>query len=328
MEKVDQIHMINQQFSDVQETLSEKRLDHRNVTKTVAKLGEDRSFYDTIDECPQCKQEVGSDHRSHILGVVEHEIQLSRNKIESLEVEITFLKSQYEIWEKNLSEIEGYNKEISVLNRSLANNNATVKAKKQAIDKINSDTSSIDEDKKVLRDFARSIIALSKQKQKLTESLHYLSAEQALLQDTGIKAKIIKQYIPIINKLVNKYLDELDFFCQFTLTENFEEEVKSRHRDTFRYESFSEGQKARIDMALMFAWRDVARLKNSVNCNLIWMDEIMDSSVDSPGADLLLELLSRQKNTNTFIISHRDGIADKFDQVLNISLKNNFTLLE
>jgi DNA repair exonuclease SbcCD ATPase subunit len=149
----------------------------------------------------------------------------------------------------------------------------------------------------------------------------------ALLQDTGIKAKVIKQYIPVINKQVNKYLNALDFFCNFNLDENFNEIVKSRHRDEFVYDSFSEGEKMRIDTSLVFAWRDIARMKNSVNTNLIVMDELFDSSLDQVGMELCINLLYGLKDSNVFVISHRESIADKFLSTIKFTKKNNFTIL-
>jgi DNA repair exonuclease SbcCD ATPase subunit len=146
--------------------------------------------------------------------------------------------------------------------------------------------------------------------------------------DNGIKAKIIKQYIPVINKLVNKYLNALDFFCNFNLDENFNEIVKSRYRDEFSYDSFSEGEKQRIDLAILMSWRDVARMKNSVSTNLVVFDELFDASLDQSGVDLAMSLINGMGDTNVFVISHKEGIADKFSNTIRFTKKNNFTVVD
>jgi len=153
---------------------------------------------------------------------------------------------------------------------------------------------------------------------------------QYVLKDGGIKSKIIKQYVPVINKYINKYLSSMDFFVDFSLDENFEETIKSRNRDIFSYESFSEGEKFRINLAVLFAWRSIAKLRNSINTNLLIMDEVMDSSLDQAGTEEFLKiLLQLTKDTNTFIISHKtDALYDKFDRVLEFQKKKNFSMVK
>ena len=151
----------------------------------------------------------------------------------------------------------------------------------------------------------------------------------AMLKDGGIKSRIIKQYIPIINKLINKYLSALDFFVQFELNESFEETIKSRYRDTFSYESFSEGEKMRLNLAILFTWRAVAKLRNSINTNLLVLDEVFDSSLDINGTDEFMKMLNGlTKDTNTFIISHKsDALIDKFESILKFQKVKNFSKL-
>jgi energy-coupling factor transporter ATP-binding protein EcfA2 len=148
-----------------------------------------------------------------------------------------------------------------------------------------------------------------------------------MLKDGGIKTRIIKQYLPIMNKLINKYLAEMDFFVSFNLDENFNESIKSRHRDEFTYDSFSEGEKMRIDLALLFTWRAVAKLKNSANTNLLILDEVFDSSLDAAGTDEFMRILNNLvKNTNVFVISHKGEILfDKFKSVLKFEKRKNFS---
>jgi ABC-type Mn2+/Zn2+ transport system ATPase subunit len=156
-----------------------------------------------------------------------------------------------------------------------------------------------------------------------------IDTAMALLKDGGIKTKIIKQYVPIINKLVNKYLDRMGFFVNFNIDENFNEVIKSRYRDEFSYANFSEGEKTRIDLALMFTWRAIAKMKNSVNTNLLILDEILDGSLDANGTDEFLKIIQTlTDDTNTFIISHKtDTIADKFDKTYRFEKIRNFSRL-
>jgi DNA repair exonuclease SbcCD ATPase subunit len=154
-----------------------------------------------------------------------------------------------------------------------------------------------------------------------------LNAAGVVLKDGGIKSKIIKQYIPVINKLINKYLSSMEFMCQFELDENFNETIKSRYRDEFSYASFSEGEKMRIDLAILFTWRAVAKLRNSINTNLLIMDEVFDSSLDSNGTEEFLKVIkSLTSDTNTFIISHKgDQLQDKFDRCIVFEKHKNFS---
>jgi len=161
----------------------------------------------------------------------------------------------------------------------------------------------------------------------LVEEMHYHSVASSLLKDSGIKAKIIRFYLPVINKTINKYLVSMDFFANFTLDEEFNETIKSRYRDTFSYMSFSEGEKMRIDLALLLAWREIAKLKNSANTNLLILDEVFDSSLDTTGTDEFMKILhSFGTNTNVFVISHKsDQLVDKFEHTMSFEKKNNFS---
>ena len=155
----------------------------------------------------------------------------------------------------------------------------------------------------------------------------YIDTARALMQDTGIKTKIIKQYLPIMNQYINKYLADMDFFVNFTLDEEFNETIKSRYRDEFNYHSFSEGEKLRIDLAILFTWREIAKLKNSTNTNLLILDEIFDSSLDSSGTDEFMRILHTTMNKeNVFVISHKgDTLLDKFPRVMKFEKYKNFT---
>ena len=166
-------------------------------------------------------------------------------------------------------------------------------------------------------------------RKKLKEDKTYAEAARAMLQDTGIKTKIIKQYLPIMNKLINTYLTSMEFYVNFTLNENFEETIKSRFRDEFTYASFSEGEKMRIDLALLFTWRAIAKMKNSTNTNLLILDEIFDSSLDLAGTDDFFKIIQKLSNENVFIISHKgDILFDKFTNIIKYKKDQNFSVLD
>jgi DNA repair exonuclease SbcCD ATPase subunit len=205
--------------------------------------------------------------------------------------------------------IEKLNKEITQLSKNQINTNEN------------------DEELKKLKAELSKQIEIQKE---LLSTKHYYDYAATLLKDNGIKTKIIRQYLPIINKLVNKYLKAMEFFVNFSLNESFEETIKSRHRDEFAYENFSEGEKMRIDLALLFTWRQIAKLKNSTNTNLLILDEVFDSSLDSVGTDEFLKLMGELGNeTNVFVISHKgDQLFDKFHSIIRFAKKNNFSRME
>ena len=181
-------------------------------------------------------------------------------------------------------------------------------------------------DHKNLKKLNKSLSGALEQKSKLKEDKIYSEAVRDMLMDSGIKTKIIKQYLPIMNKLINTYLTSMEFYVNFTLDENFNETIKSRYRDEFTYASFSEGEKMRIDLALLFTWRAVAKMKNSTNTNLLILDEIFDSSLDATGTDEFLKILNTLGNENVFVISHKqDILADKFRSTIRFNKERNFS---
>ena len=169
--------------------------------------------------------------------------------------------------------------------------------------------------------------ALIKIQEEMAIEKQYYEFAGSLLKDTGIKTKIIRQYLPIMNKLINKYLSAMDFFVNFNINESFEETIKSRHRDEFSYSNFSEGEKMRIDLALLFTWRQIAKLKNSTNTNLLILDEVFDSSLDTVGTEEFLKLIHEMgHDTNVFVISHKgDQLFDKFRSIIKFEKHNNFS---
>ena len=212
----------------------------------------------------------------------------------------------------SISAIQKYIQKSLIEINSSINNNSTLEKNNDRLTALKLELSSLDETKS-----------------NLVESKKYYDFVALLIKDGGIKTRIIKQYLPIINKLINSYLDKMNFFVNFNINENFEEVIKSRHRDEYQYTNFSEGEKLKIDLAILFAFRQVAKMKNSVNTNLLIMDEILDSSLDEDSCELFLDSINKIDNTNIFIISHKgDQISsEKFDRILQFEKKKDFTRL-
>jgi len=295
----------------------------KNIEKTV-------KFYEENDTCPSCKQDIQEHHKKSVFEENEKEHKKISSDAESIAENI-------EAVEKRLGDINAILDSIHNFERQIAGKQNQISASNQYISKMRKNIESVlNEGTEVeeTKDELNQIIGEGKQyverRKELIEDKHYLSIASTLLKDSGIKAKIIKQYLPIMNKLINKYLADMDFFCQFNLDENFSETIKSRHRDEFTYHSFSEGERLRIDLSLLLAWREIARLKNSVNCNLLILDEVFDSSLDAVGTEEFLKLLTTfGSRANIFVISHKsDSMTDKFQNHIIFEKKNNFSRIK
>ena len=256
---------------------------------------------------------------------------------EEIENAILDLNSKVKDTEKRLGEINSVVEDINKLEKGISHKQNQISVSSQYTRKIQNDIDSIltegsevQESKDELQQLLGEGKVHVERRKELIEDKHYLAIASTLLKDSGIKSKIIKHYLPIMNKLINKYLSDMDFFCQFNLDENFDETIKSRHRDDFSYHSFSEGERLRIDLSLLLAWREIARLKNSVNCNLLILDEVFDSSLDAVGTEEFLKLLtSFGSRANIFVISHKsDTMTDKFQNHIVFEKKKNFSKIK
>jgi DNA repair exonuclease SbcCD ATPase subunit len=325
IDKIDAVTKDCDKYDKVEDDLSALKHTKKTVMSSIDKLTKEGQFYQNIDECPQCKQGISHDHKSTIITNVEKTLENLHEEFSQIEKEIEKTSKKYEALTKKLEEQRQLNKDLSNKNHDIATNNAVIRSKKKQIEAVKNDTTSIDEEKKKLKEYAKTVVTLDNQRREFNELNQYQQAAQIMLQDSGIKAKVIKQYIPVINKMVNKYLDSLDFFCQFTLDENFNEIVKSRYRDNFVYDSFSEGEKLRINISLLLTWIHIAEAKNQASCNLLFADEILDGALDHGGADLMLGLFRTLKNKNLFLISHRDLNENHFDHSIKFEKVNNFT---
>lgn len=312
---------------DSTENTSKKLFQYETKIETnLSKHKKDKDFFCLNDSCPTCKQVIQEEFKQvQIKSLEEKEEQLKKG-LEQISLQIKTTQDR-------LKEINSVSKEIQDLQIQTASNSMSINQSMKYIQKLNkeieslkNDTKDIEEDESKLKAIQQEIAVLEETKKTLIEDKNYLETASILLKDTGIKTKIIKQYLPIINKLVNKNLSSLDFFVNFNLDESFKETIKSRHRDEFSYASFSEGEKQRIDMALMLTWRAVAKLKNSANTNLLILDEVFDSSLDTNGTEYLMQILHMLEDVNLFVISHKgDILQDKFRNMIRFEKVNNFS---
>lgn len=299
----------------------------RKLSERITNQETSIQFYHDHDVCPTCSQDLDE----HLKGSA---IELHTHKREEVQSAIEALGLQLEGIETRLNEIDAIEKKISEYTSNIIRYQSKIIASQTYIQKLqadlavnNNDTANIEDEKSKLKNLAKEVVSLAGEKSKLSEDKHYLDIAGVLLKDTGIKTKIIRQYLPAINKLVNKYLVAMDFFVHFELDESFNEVIKSRHRDEFSYASFSEGEKQRIDLALLFTWRTIAKMKNSASTNLLLLDEVFDSSLDTNGTDYVMNLLNTiGEDTNVFVISHKgDQLLDKFKSVIKFQKYQNFS---
>jgi len=286
----------------------------------------DIEFYEDHDNCPTCKQDLDNEHKEKCIAEKQDKVSEIKTALSTIDKQISELNDE-------VQRILSVSEQITEVQREIGLTQTEITSNQKYIQKLNGQ---IEELKKAILDETvndrltsseDNLNTLLSKKEDLTNRTHYFEIATLLLRDEGIKSKIIKQYVPIMNKLINKYLANLEFYVGFELDENFEETIKSRFRDVFKYDNFSQGEKMRIDLALLFTWRAVARMKNSVNTNLLILDEVFDSSLDNQGTDDFLRLLNTlTEKTNAFIISHKgDQLYDKFEEVIRFEKHKNFS---
>jgi DNA repair exonuclease SbcCD ATPase subunit len=297
------------------------------LENTCIKHKKELKFFQSHDDCPTCQQSIDEAFKKATIVVkeakvvelelgmsqIDNAIRTSQKKLDKInETVITIREKELLIsrYETSISEIEKYKTRIQ-----------------KEIDELSDEKFSTGVATGELNQLQEQLVEAEKDKLKQKEEKLYIDTARHLMQDTGIKTKIIKQYLPVMNQYINKNLADMDFFVNFTLDEEFNETIKSRHRDDFQYHSFSEGEKLRIDLAILFTWREIAKLKNSTNTNLLILDEIFDSSLDTTGTDEFMRILYHTMNKeNVFIISHKgDTLIDKFPRVMKFEKYKNFT---
>lgn len=297
----------------------------RNLEAKFKQLTKDTKFYEGHDNCPTCRQGIAHDFK-------EHTIQDNLSKIHQIDDGRTQIADKISVIQERLSDISDVEDEISQQNLKASEHRANVRFATNALKSIKKELEDAEKevetiDTSEINTMEEGLSSYHSRQNQLFDDKQTLAIVSSMLKDGGIKTRIIKQYVPVMNKLINKYLAAMDFFVQFELDENFNETIKSRFRDVFSYASFSEGEKLRIDLALLFTWRSVSKLRNSVSTNLLIMDEIMDSSLDNAGTEEFLKIINElTSDSNIFIISHKgDQLYDKFDNTIRFTKVKNFS---
>ena len=329
LEKVENHQAKIKDEDEIRTSLQKMLSDERHFETHKRKLIRELEFYEKNDECPTCKQDIETEHKEHICtdtdkAIVNIDKELSERSVTILEIN------------GKLGEISKVQQKISGLQYEIQQEQVKLNANETYIKKLESKITDLEEqehteeDTVKLEKYRKAYKQLERMEREHIDTRHYYDLAELLLKDSGIKTKIIRQYLPIMNKLINKYLASMEFFVQFELDEHFNEQIKSRYRDAFTYSSFSEGEKMRIDLALLFTWRSIAKLKNSVNTNLLILDEVFDSSLDEGGTDEFLKILQTLgDDTNTFIISHKgDSMNEKFNNIIEFEKTQNFSSIK
>lgn len=328
---------LQSQISNLQKTIVDESVISHRLSKVVGlqeqlrsnqtKYAKEIKFYRDNDECDTCKQVIQPEFKDKV-------IDGRSEKLKEVEKAITELEDKYTEINTRLLEISSTQNSISELQHDLSMKQLTIQAHNRSIDewnteieKINSTVDDSADEFTKLKEMQSEEKEVSNLKNDLNDKRYYSEINANLLKDTGIKTKIINQYLPVINHYVNHYLKAMDFFVQFNLDGSFKETIKSRHRDEFSYASFSEGEKLRIDLSLLFTWRTIAKMKNSTNTNLLILDEVFDSSLDTNGTEEFLKILNTlDSGINAFVISHKgDTLFDKFTNIMRFEKTNNYS---
>jgi DNA repair exonuclease SbcCD ATPase subunit len=310
------------------EKKSKKLLQLESKIETNIKKNEkDIAFYEEHDNCPTCKQIIDGEFKSEQVTERKSKVTTQREGLAEISTEIAKANQRIEEIHSIIKHISSHNNEIVKHNSTISAVHKFVAKLQKEVEALSTHKDGIESSNDKLRELKEELGLLVKKQEELSIEKQYYEFAGSLLKDTGIKTKIIRQYLPIMNKLINKYLTAMDFFVNFNINENFEETIKSRHRDEFSYANFSEGEKMRIDLALLFTWRQIAKLKNSTNTNLLILDEVFDSSLDGVGTEEFLKLIHEMgTDTNVFVISHKgDQLFDKFRSIIKFEKHNNFS---
>ena len=276
-------------------------------------------FFNEKDSCDVCEQPIEQSFKDVRVGELE-------TKLSEYDVALGQMMTRLDKMESSIQKMSEHSRLIDILKSEIKSVTGLLERCQNDLNALNKEKDKTDELKKQIEELNVKIQEVDVRIKDLKQENFYLDICKNLLHDTGIKSKIIKQYLPVMNQTIQKYLGVLDFYINFTLNEQFEETIKSRYRDDFSYASFSEGEKMRIDLALMFTWREIARLKNSTNTNLLIIDEIFDSSLDATGTDDFLKILNSLESQNIFVISHKgDVMFDKFNSIIKFEKQKNFS---
>jgi DNA repair exonuclease SbcCD ATPase subunit len=327
---ITELIMTTSEQINLQERIRKLEITEDKLRTNKNKTEKEQEFYKKTDKCPTCKQTIDDIFRNSMLNEKGDLIKEIESALIKLEGELS--ESEYRLngIKKILLEIEENSKEVNKLQSSIRAIDNFIEKVQEDINELQEKSGDTKEQEDKLKDLYKELSKLMEQRDELTSKKHYLDIISVMLKDTGIKTKIIRQYLPIINKYVNRYLAAMDFFANFTIDENFKELIHIRGNKERTYYQLSEGQKLRIDLAILFTWREIARLKNSANTNLLIMDEIFEKSLDASGVDDLLKIIQLlSKDVNIFVISPQgDLLIDKFNNTLKFIEEKGFSILE
>ena len=311
----------------------DKVVDKRDKLKDIQFMLKDKesrgqkliSFFEENDDCPTCQQHIDEQFKIKSIDEKTKEVAEVSEGLNKLSDEMKKVESKIKEYKNTAKSIRENEIALAKLTSGITQLEKFNTKLQTEIETLLKGNVSNEDTEKLIR-LKQECIKVERQRTDLRDEKSYAEAIKLILQDTGIKTKIIKQYLPIMNKLINTYLTSMEFYVNFTLNENFEESIKSRYRDEFTYSSFSEGEKMRIDLSLLFTWRAIAKMKNSANTNLLILDEIFDSSLDGTGTDEFLKILNTLGDENVFVISHKqDVLADKFKSTIKFEKVKNFS---
>lgn len=310
----------------IQDKLDKLRLFKSKIEDKNNTLRKDINFYSKYDNCPTCRQSIDSNFKENVKETNQSTIENNNNALTKISDDI---KTSYEV----LNELNEINKAYTDLETDNSIRKSTVRNLENNIRQFENDKSKLNvnkantEDYEKLKEIGVKLTKLNAMKAELLEKKDVYATSSLILKDNGVKAAIIKQYVPVINKLINKYLSVMDFYAQFELDETFNETIKSRYRDTFSYDSFSEGEKTRINLAILFTWRAISKMRNSAASNLLIFDEVLDSSTDQGGIETFFNIIkSLASDNNVFIISHtQENYESKFNSIIRFAKVKNFS---
>ena len=341
--EIEELNEQNKQLREINEDLTEQlstdvtqddvqsiRAKQSELSKFEGKLEQkvsrykgERQFFTDNQSCPTCGQDISKELKDETTQKIHEKLFELEEGNTVLQKEMSKTNAKFERVQSELVRVRNIAQDISTNTGTINQNQSRITGLNIKLTQENDTT----EDEAKLNELYEALNENTNKSAEYSEGLSYCNTLESLLKDGGIKAKVIKQYLPVMNKLINQYLQVLDFFVLFNIDENFNETIRSRHRDDFSYSSFSEGEKSRIDLALMFTWRQIARMKNSTSTNLLMLDETFDSSLDGDGVENLLKILGTlDADSNTFIISHKTDVLDgKFANKLTFEKVNNFS---
>ena len=337
-EKQEKIKFLTQEISDLDSLVNDATTERDSYDSAPSKLKKlntlkgkiqqkfsshqkQHKFFGDNTECPTCGQSITEELRESKLASIMEDIKILQVGFEEMDVAIKLEEERDAVY-------HNLNKKITKYNTDIHNTQNQIQDFLNEIETLQNEKNDTIEAEEKLISLENQYVDLKKQIASMKEDKNTLLAASILLKDNGIKTRIIKRYLPVMNKLINQHLQNLEFYVNFELNENFEETIKSRYRDSFSYESFSEGEKARIDIALLLTWRAVAKLKNSVDTNILILDEIFDGSLDQGGTSELGWILRNfDDNTNVFVISHKETLEGKFERTLNVEKVKNYSVM-